>query len=428
MSPTYSIQRLLIVTALAVGVCYFIYRDVILAPQLHRNDFKHLYIGAYLAGHPASLYDPAEAFRVKEGLRIPGGLNPYVYPPFMAVFVKSLALFDYDTAWWIWCWFNNLLLLLTLGLLCHVVPEKDMLAKWATGILLFSLYEPIFRTVSAGQFNIVLLFAFTLAFLLLQKNRYFAAGAVIGVVAAAKVAPAIFVIPFLLFERRALAGLIVSAVACTAVAVVVTGWDQHLAYLEVLQAMSYGESTWEQFGVTFHVEPANQAPSAIFYRLVSENPKTTPLLNTPQLAYGLSIGTALLVLAAALWASYRSSGICSVFVLWIYPMLLIPSLCWDHYFTQLLLPIWWLIWTWKNGSDRRAWLFAMAVALICVPYHFESEWWKSGIGILGASMKGFAAVVLYLITIQHTVSKRTFALRTATVSSFSENESAGNAL
>jgi len=406
MSTDSPYQRLVMITAFAVGVCYFVYRDVVLAPE-HRNDFKHLYIGTYLAGQPANLYDPLEAFRVKDALRIPGGLNPYVYPPFMAVLVKPLALFDYDTAWRIWCWFNNLLLLLTLALLCRLPSEENYFSKFAVGILFFALYEPIFRTISAGQFNVVLLFAFTVSFLLLRKSQFFAAGAALGVVAAAKVAPAIFVIPFLLFQRRAFWGLIVSAIVCTGLAVAVCGWDQHAAYLDVLGAMSYGKSTWEQLGVTFHVEAANQAPSALLYRLLSENPKTSPIVNAPHLAYWLSVATSLLVLAGAIWGSYRAKeNLCEIFMLWIYPMLLIPSLCWDHYFTQLLLPIWWLAWTWRGKADRRVWVFAVAVAVICVPYNFESEWWKSGLGIFGATLKGFAAIALYLLTLQHVVRNR----------------------
>ena len=406
MSPDSARKRALLLALLGMAVCLYIQKNVFLASQLHRNDFKHLYIGAFLAG-PGDLYDVDEAFRVKKALRIPGGLNPFVYPPFMAVLCKPLAWLNYDTAWHAWCGLNHILLMLTLVLFCRLWPGDDLLAKLTIGVVLLTLYDPIFRTISAGQFNVVLLFAFTLSLLLLQRGYAVAAGVIVGIMAAAKVAPALFLLAFLFVERRAFLSMIATMCVCTGLAIAVCGLEQHVGYLRIVGEMSYGRSTWEGLGMTFHVEPHNQAPSAVFYRLLTINPKTTPLFVNATAAYLLSVVTAVAILGATLVATYRCrNNRPMLFVLWVYPMLLIPSLCWSHYFTQLLLPIWILASDWKTQSAWKTALFAVAVGVLSVPYAFESVWWKTGLGIPGASLKCFAALGLYGLTLQECFAYR----------------------
>jgi hypothetical protein len=404
-APSSTRRQVLLLTLLAMSICLYVQKNVFLASQLHRNDFKHLYIAAFLVGHGSDLYDAKWAFWAKDKIQIPGGLNPFVYPPFMAVLTKPLAWFSYDTAWYVWCGLNHVLLMLTLVLFCRLGPDTDLLAKLAAGAVLLTLFDPVFRTISAGQFNVVLLFAFTLSLVLLRRDCPVAAGVVIGIVASAKVAPGLFLIPLLMIERRAFLAMIASVCLCTGFAVAVSGLDQHLAYLRLMGQMSYGRSTWEDLGMTFHVEPANQAPSAVFYRLLTESPKTTPLFVSPAAAYILSVATAGVILGAALVATYcRRDNQSLCFALWFYPMLLIPSLCWDHYFTQLLLPIWILGSAWKTQSPWRIVVFTVGVAILSVPYPFESEWWKTGIAILGASLKFFAALGLYMLTLEQTIA------------------------
>ncbi len=392
-------QTLFLSALLAISLAYYVQRNVFIAPQLHRNDFQHLYIGAFLVGQGIDLYDFKAAMWTKTRLGISQGLNPFVYPPFMAVLCRPLAWMDYETAWAAWCIVNHLLLLGTLALFCSLYPQESYLLKWTAGITLFAFFDPIFRTISAGQFNIVLLFSFTLALLLMKRNYSIAAGVVIGIIASAKVAPALLLALFLFIDRPAFFAGLATICACTGWAVAVAGWDQHRAFLDLLPQMSYGQSTWAEYGQVFHVEPHNQAPSALFYRLLSRNPRTTALADLPTLAYALSVLTAILLLGLAVYTTIRHRrNRDMLFVLWLYPMLLVPSLCWDHYFTQLLLPICILAAQWKNHSIKNTVLFAVAVGTLAVPYAFESGWWKAGIGIFGASLKCYAAILLYLLT------------------------------
>ncbi|HQO36500.1 MAG TPA: glycosyltransferase family 87 protein [bacterium] len=395
-------RTFLLYALLAISAAYYVQRNVFIAPQMHRNDFQHLYIGAFLVGQGIDLYDFKAAMWTKNQLGISQGLNPFVYPPFMAVLCRPLAWVDYETAWIAWCIFNHLLLVGTLALFCLLWSKESLLLKWTAGITLFAFFDPIFRTLSAGQFNIVLLFSFTLALLLMKRNYSVAAGIVIGIMASAKVAPALLLVLFLFIDRPAFFAGLATVCACTGWAVAVAGWDQHRAFFDLLPQMSYGRSTWTEYGQVFHVEAHNQAPSALFYRLFSRNPRTAALADLPTLAYALSVLTALLLLGIAAYAAIRRRCVRdTLFILWVYPMLLIPSLCWDHYFTQLLLPIWVLAARWKDDSMKNNVLFAIAVGTLAVPYAFESGWWKAGIGIFGASLKCYAAIALYLLTFSH---------------------------
>ena len=103
---------------------------------------------------------------------------------------------------------------------------------------------------------------------LLQRRRDEEAGIVLGLGAAIKLAPA-FMLIYLAWKgrwRAVIAGAVV-VVLSFVISCGVLGFDVHRPFLKMTGEMSYGHSTWAHLDQHYHVDPYNQAPSALWYRL-----------------------------------------------------------------------------------------------------------------------------------------------------------------
>ncbi len=358
----------------------------------HRNDFGHMYVGGAVASRGLDPYDiklalKAAAHSAPEE-HVPR-LNPFVYPPFMAVCMIPLSWFSYNGAWLLWTILSHGLVLASGWLLREVLSEGRGDAEsprkalfWAFWMLILCLYYPWIRSLQAGQFNAVMLFGLTLAMYWLQKRRDIRGGCVLGILAGLKVSPALLLLWLFVWRRphAAISGILTCA--CTAiVGILALGWRVSAEFVQVAAQMSYGSSTWADYGMAFHVDPANQAPSSVWYRLFTLNPATEALSNLPHLAYGLSALTALIVLGLVTWRTWGEFSIRG-FLLGIGSLLLIPSLFWDHYLVQWLPALFFLAFSRKRASILRDSALALAVILICVPFPYGEEVWRHGAGIL----------------------------------------------
>jgi alpha-1,2-mannosyltransferase len=84
-----------------------------------------------------------------------------------------------------------------------------------------------------------------------QRGRWQLAGGAVAIAAALKLTPIFFLVWLLVFGgRRALAGFAIGIAAMAAVSLVGAGWDNHLAYLDVIRYTSTGGmSAWSVSGV-----------------------------------------------------------------------------------------------------------------------------------------------------------------------------------
>ena len=201
--------RLLLVLTLAVAVAVF----TATVPLLRDWFDLRVYYGAVNSWihHGGRIYD----------YEVPGTTYGFTYPPFAAVSMLPMALVGLHTAV-----VGSLLLnLAALALVLHILTDGAWRRYgWfgcALGACLLPLFEPLRDTFSFGQVNLLLLALVLADAWLLSTGRERPAGVGIGLAAAIKLTPAVF-IGLLLLARRWRAAAVATAVAAAATAL--AGW------------------------------------------------------------------------------------------------------------------------------------------------------------------------------------------------------------
>lgn len=149
--------------------------------------------------------------------RVPGTPYGFTYPPFAAVAMLPLALVGMGTAVVIALLVNLTALAVCLRLLTGTACRRYGWYGCALAACALALYEPVRDTVSFGQVNLVLLALVLGDARLLATGRGRLAGAGIGLAAAVKLTPALF-IGLLLLARRGRAAALATGVAAGATA------------------------------------------------------------------------------------------------------------------------------------------------------------------------------------------------------------------
>ncbi|GAA3846537.1 glycosyltransferase family 87 protein [Streptomyces phyllanthi] len=202
--PATDRRRLLLLTGLATAVTVFTATVPLLRDWFDLRVY-HGTVDAWVH-HGGRIYD----------YRVPGTAYGFTYPPFAAVGMLPLALVGLDTA-------IALCLLLNLAALAFVlyVLAGPLLRRYgwfgaALAVCLLALLEPVRDTFSFGQVNLLLLALVLGDARLLSTGRARRAGVGIGLAAAVKLTPALFIALLLVARRWRAAGL------ATAVAVAAT--------------------------------------------------------------------------------------------------------------------------------------------------------------------------------------------------------------
>lgn len=379
-------QHLAWLVVLAVLCAVFLQEQVLLPLQdygesgaslYHANDLKHLYLGSRILlrrenPYPAyNLHQEAGRVRHPDMVR----LNPYVYPPFTGYFFSWLTLFDYETVKHIWFWGSQALLVASLALfLIH--PSGCPPLSWLTVLIASVAYFfPLFRSTTAGQLNHVLLFLFSLIFMLWRTGARKMAGTVIGLATLIKVQPALLIV-WLVWKREwgPFLCCLLTIVVLILFPAVHFGLQPNFDYLSVLGDMAYGHSTWSDQGAAFYVDAGNIGFPALVYRLFTTNPRTIPWLNLGPIPYLLCILWAFTILGVCLACCRvrrRDEDPEMEMSTWILGMLLIPSLFWDHYMV-LAIPCWFTLFSRIAQSG----LGEGGMALVAACWAFMGWKWK----------------------------------------------------
>lgn len=201
--------------------------------QLGR-DFAVFYTAAVVIdrGEPESLYSPAEftaAYRRLVGTSPPEGTTTLRYPPPAAMFVKPLASFPLETAFWIW----TLVGVAALGVSVRILGMN----LWAVGATALSV--PVLGTIVLGQNSFILLALLAVSLALLRTRRYFIAGLALGLLI---IKPQFLFIPVALLltgwtnARRLFLGAAVTFVTVlgSSVAAAPDMWTRYLASSSVI--------------------------------------------------------------------------------------------------------------------------------------------------------------------------------------------------
>jgi alpha-1,2-mannosyltransferase len=197
--------RLLFMLALAAAVTLF----TATVPLLRDWFDLRVYHGAVdsWVHHGGRLYD----------YRVPGTSYGFTYPPFAAVAMLPMALLGLRAAIAVALLLNLAALAVVLRILTGRTWRRYGWYGCVLGACLLALFEPLRDTISFGQVNLLLLALVLTDAWLLASGRKRWAGVGIGLAAAVKLTPALF-IGLLLLARRWREAAVATAVAVGATA------------------------------------------------------------------------------------------------------------------------------------------------------------------------------------------------------------------
>jgi alpha-1,2-mannosyltransferase len=208
-----------------------------LSPRLPRTDRGRLFLvlglAAAVTGFTATVpllrdwfdlrvyYGTIDAWAHHDGriydYLVPGTTYGFTYPPFAALSMLPMALVGLHTAIAIGLLLNLAALAAVVWILVGPALRRYGWFGFAMAACLLALFEPVRDTFSFGQVNLLLLALVLSDAWLLSTGRGRRAGVGIGLAAAIKLTPAIF-IGMLLLARRWRAAAVATAVAAAATA------------------------------------------------------------------------------------------------------------------------------------------------------------------------------------------------------------------
>lgn len=365
-----------------------------------RNDFGHLYCAGFLAARGGDMFDAELMFRTRDQIGI-RSINPFVYPPFFAVVLIPFSWVSYNHAWLIFNAISHAAFFCALHFLIQSFRKQDEpLPLWWGGLLFFSsLFTPLQKNYMAGQMNTFMLLVIAAAWYCYVLRKTWMMGIILGAGTAIKIAPG-FLLLYLLYKRRWIASafFLITVGISLGISIPYLNKDIHIHFLDEVRQMSYGSSTWSEYGQHYHVEPHNQAPAALWQRLLTDNPSTSGMISSPQFAKVISYITALLILILLVWKSrFHHELTAYEMALWSFGMLWIPSLMWDHYLIQLLFAVVVGLRLILNGNLCCLWMFFAGITLMGMDYigNFDYPPFKSGILVLMMNVKLYGSILLF---------------------------------
>ncbi|MGW3115938.1 glycosyltransferase 87 family protein [Streptomyces sp. NPDC001107] len=298
--------RLLLVLALAAAVTTF----TATVPLLRDWFDLRVYHGAVNSWihHGGRLYD----------YQVPGTTYGFTYPPFAAVSMLPMALVGLRTA----IAGSLLLNLAALAWVLHILTEGAWRRYgWfgcALGACMLALFEPLRDTFSFGQVNLVLLALVLTDAWLLRTGRERWAGVGIGLAAAIKLTPAVFIGLFLLARRWRAAAV---ATAVTAGATAFAAWVAPGA-----SRFYWTEALWDTSRVGRLDYVSNQSLQGILARLGESDRRVWGL--AVLVVLGIWTWRTLQAVAAADWpAAFALTGLTAC---------LVSPITWVHHLVWLL--------------------------------------------------------------------------------------------
>ncbi|WAL63902.1 glycosyltransferase 87 family protein [Amycolatopsis cynarae] len=339
---------------------------------------------AWLKG--ISLYAP------EFGLLVPGGPLPFTYPPFAAIVFAPVSWLPWHVAKAVMCLVSAASIVLTALIVAgrrHGRGKVALATALGVSVLWFA-FEPVRQTVSFGQINLILMVLVAADCLL--PRTWWPRGVLVGVAAAVKLTPAVFVVFFLVRRQyRAAAVSVAAFAACGLLAFALAPGD----------SVEYWTSTlFDPSRIGGAAYAFNQNIQAILVRLLPAGPGRSLLW---------------LVLAAAAMAlavvgarrAHRAGDPVTALLLIATGGLLASPVSWSHH------------WVWvlpaavvafdvarRGGTAVRAAAVLMAVVFAAGPHGFLPQthdlelhwtWWQH---LLGSSYVLIAVAVLIRLAVR----------------------------
>lgn len=311
--------------------------------------------GALTLLHGEPLYEgntlPSEPF---------WALLPFTYPPTAALFFVPLAVFPIQVAWGVLAAVSIMAMALVIRVSIATLPRPaGELPRWASparATLIFSVLflalEPVWRTLFLGQINLILMALIMLDVLVVSAKGSRWGGVLVGVAAAVKLTPLIFV-PHLLFTGRRTEAVraLVTFVALQGLMFVIVPADAVRFWTHtIFDTGRIGPIHWA----------GNQSLNGLLNRLTDLAPWASNA--------ALGIGALLGVPAVWLMLRFHRRGqpLAAVLVTAFYALLLSP-VSWSHHWVWAVPLIVLLVSRLPHaapGSAARRWLAAAAVTAV----------------------------------------------------------------
>lgn len=418
--------------ALVVVAALYLWQQVVpsLGPAAHMNDFKHLWAGAQMLAAGIDPYDRPTMVEFANAMRAEdprfASILPYVYLPFAGVVVWPLSQLPFATAALVWTLINHVLIIAGVAMAARAGGWRW---SWPSVLLVGAAVAfnfAVWRQNSAGQMNAVLLAGWA-AVALGLRDRWpaWSLGVLAAFMALFKVTPGILLIYFLLTRRwREAAWMASAGAALLLLTIGLVGIEPHIAFLRMLPDMGYGRSTWPEEH-TFWRDSTNQSINAFVHRVLVDWPGFTPWVALgPAWADRLTMAATLAVVGVWVWGTMRTGGTLGTkgegaerqasisvgFSLTVLVSLLVPSICWDHYGVQALVPAL-LLWNAVACRTRHTVrvIVAACVVVLAWPIAFEAgaAWGiaevagtldaRRGAGLVFHSAKLWPLIILFLL-------------------------------
>lgn len=214
------------------------------------GDFPAFYTAGHIIrdGNVHRLYDFGLQARVQQAFLLPfgwtfaGGLLPYNYPPFFALIFVPLSYLSLTSAFQVWSLINILLVLASTGLLLRLQGRCSRRDFVTAGLIVLSFF-PVFRGLYNGQTNFLILFAVTLTYLALKRDRDYLAGAALAL-GLIKPQLVILIAVMLLYHRRwrAVSAFSVTGAVLLFISWMMVGVDGFISYVDLVRQMSNWDS------------------------------------------------------------------------------------------------------------------------------------------------------------------------------------------
>jgi hypothetical protein len=204
-------------------------------------DFVQFYSAALLSrDQPDKLYDAEAQIEIQKQFS-PGARRgahwPYLHAPFFTILLMPLSALSYVGAYWLWTAFTVLFSCLSVAMLIRL--DAARFPSLRLGLAVIYAAPVLYWLISTGQTTAVALFLWTLAFVLIKRERLFWSGFVLGFLSYR--AQYLMVLLPLLVIRKMWSGILGIATSCLLL-VAVGGWlfsfGSYAAYIESVAEQS----------------------------------------------------------------------------------------------------------------------------------------------------------------------------------------------
>ncbi len=353
------IHRLVLIAVAATPLLY-----VLISGAL---DLKVYRTGGFAWLHDIRLY--SEDF----GPLVPGIALPFTYPPLAAILFVPLHLLPFPLASLVMCAASTAAFSATMVLVAHRLygPTRQATTIGLLVVVLGLAFEPVRSTIGFGQINLILMGLVSLD-CLLPRTRW-PRGLLIGLAAAIKLTPAVFIVYFIVRRQFREAAVAVG----TFVGLGLLGW-----------LLAPADSTQYWFGVLFDPDRIggatyafNQCFQAVLQRVMADGPAQSLVWIALVLASGV------LAVAAAYRARAAGRDVLALLVIAVWGLLSSP-VSWSHHWVWIAPASLLLI----KSARQSKWMLAATITVLAVfvvgPHQFmnpEGREWSLPEHLVGSS-------------------------------------------